>query len=118
MESERKRNSVKMQLRKVKIKINLKALWGPFFSKKVWGPQGSIPCPLLLCVGEGGREPSTHCSHMHQVPLVTCILLRYTKVREPGNKANLFATIVAKNEETMTAHSSLLAINPGSELCV
>ena len=32
------------------------------------------------CVGEEEREPGTHCSHMCQVPLVTCILLRYTKV--------------------------------------
>ena len=32
------------------------------------------------CVGEEEREPSTHCLRMHQVPLVTCILLRYTKV--------------------------------------
>ena len=29
---------------------------------------------------EEGREPGTHCSCMLQVPLVTCILLRYTKV--------------------------------------
>ena len=33
--------------------------------------------PRLLC-GGGGREPGTHCSRMRQVPLVTCILLRYT----------------------------------------
>ena len=26
------------------------------------------------------REPGTHCWHMCQVPLVTCILLRYTKI--------------------------------------
>ena len=26
------------------------------------------------------REPGTHCSRMRQVPLVTCILLRYTKI--------------------------------------
>ena len=31
-------------------------------------------------VGEEEREPGTHCSHMRQVPLVTCILLRYTKI--------------------------------------
>ena len=30
--------------------------------------------------GEEEREPGTHCSHMRQVPLVTCILLRYTKI--------------------------------------
>ena len=30
-------------------------------------------------VGEEEKEPGTHCSRMHQVPLVTCILLRYTK---------------------------------------
>ena len=30
MESERKRNSMKIQPRKVKIKTNLKASWGPF----------------------------------------------------------------------------------------
>ena len=32
------------------------------------------------CVGEEEREPGTHCSCMRQVPLVTCILLRYTKI--------------------------------------
>ena len=35
--------------------------------------------PRLLC-GGGEREPGTHCLHMCQVPLVTCILLRYTKI--------------------------------------
>ena len=40
IERERKRNSVKMQPRKVKIK----SLMGPLFQKKVWGPRGSIPC--------------------------------------------------------------------------
>ena len=29
--------------------------------------------------GEEEREPGTHCSRMRQVPLVTCILLHYTK---------------------------------------
>ena len=29
--------------------------------------------------GEEEREPGTHCSRMHQVPLATCILLRCTK---------------------------------------
>ena len=29
---------------------------------------------------EEEREPGTHCSRMRQVPLVTCILLRYTKI--------------------------------------
>ena len=31
-------------------------------------------------VWEEKREPGTHCLHMRQVPLVTCILLRYTKI--------------------------------------
>ena len=31
-------------------------------------------------MGEEEREPGTHCLHMRQVPLVTCILLRYTKI--------------------------------------
>ena len=30
------------------------------------------------CAGEEEREPGTHCLCMRQVPLVTCILLRYT----------------------------------------
>ena len=30
--------------------------------------------------GEEEREPGTHCSHMCQVPLVTCILLCYSKI--------------------------------------
>ena len=33
--------------------------------------------PRLLC---GGGEPGAHCSRMRQVPLVTCILLCYTKI--------------------------------------
>ena len=32
------------------------------------------------CAGEEEREPGTHCLCMHQVPLVTCILLCYTKI--------------------------------------
>ena len=32
------------------------------------------------CAGEEERESGTHCSRMRQVPLVTCILLRYTKI--------------------------------------
>ena len=32
------------------------------------------------CAGEEEREPGTHCLRMRQVPLVTCILLRYTKI--------------------------------------
>ena len=31
-------------------------------------------------MGEEEREPGTHCSRMRQVPLVNCILLRYTKI--------------------------------------
>ena len=34
------------------------------------------------CAGEEEREPGTHCSRMRQVPLVTCILLRYTKATQ------------------------------------
>ena len=30
--------------------------------------------------GEEEREPGTHCLRMRQVPLVTCILLHYTKI--------------------------------------
>ena len=32
-------------------------------------------------VEEEEREPGTHCSHMHQVILITCILLCYIKTR-------------------------------------
>ena len=32
------------------------------------------------CAGEEEREPGTHCSRMRQVPLVTCMLLHYTKI--------------------------------------
>ena len=32
-------------------------------------------------VGEEEREPGTHCLRMCQVPLVTCILLHYTKIK-------------------------------------
>ena len=33
-------------------------------------------------VGEEEREPDTHCLHMHQVSLVTCIPLRYSKIHK------------------------------------
>ena len=32
------------------------------------------------CAVEEEREPGTHCLRMCQVPLVTCILLRYSKI--------------------------------------
>ena len=32
------------------------------------------------CTGEEERESGTHCSHMRRVPLITCILLRDTKI--------------------------------------
>ena len=32
------------------------------------------------CAGEEEREPGTHCLSMHQVSLVTCILLRNAKL--------------------------------------
>ena len=32
------------------------------------------------CAGEEERELGTHSSRMHQVLLITCILLRYTKI--------------------------------------
>ena len=37
------------------------------------------PPSFVPCAEEEEREPSTHCSCMHQVLLVTCILLCYTK---------------------------------------
>ena len=43
----KKRISMKMQLRKVKI-MKIKAWWGPL---KVWGPRGSIPPTPFLSVG-------------------------------------------------------------------
>ena len=48
MESGRKRNSVKMQPRKVKIQINLKASWGPFSGNKFGGPGEVSPAPAGL----------------------------------------------------------------------
>ena len=51
MESERKRNSMKRQPRKVKIKINLKASWGPFSWNKFGGPGEVSPAPPTLLVG-------------------------------------------------------------------
>ena len=38
------------------------------------------PRSQALVRGEEEREPGTHCLCMHQVPLVTCILLLYTKI--------------------------------------
>ena len=31
---------------------------------------------------EEEKTPGTHCLHMHQVALVTCILFRYTKITD------------------------------------
>ena len=42
-----------------------------------WNKIASFPAS---CAGEEEREPGTYCSHMCQVPLVTCILLHYTKI--------------------------------------
>ena len=47
--------------------------------------RGHTTCTFIAsfpgsCAGEEEREPGTHCSRMRQVPLVTCILLRYTKI--------------------------------------
>ena len=41
-----------------------------------------LECSLVprLLRREEEREPGTHCSRMHHVSLVTCILLRYTKI--------------------------------------
>ena len=36
--------------------------------------------PRLLCVGGEKKAPGTHCLCMHQVSLVTCIPLHYTKI--------------------------------------
>ena len=60
MENGRKRNSVKMQPRKVKIKINLKASWGPFSQNKFGGPREVSPAPPPLS-GPGSRvHPGSH----------------------------------------------------------
>ena len=45
------------------------------------------------CAGEEEREPGTHCSRMRQVPLVTCILLRYTKT---SSMHNMFGASVSE----------------------
>ena len=44
------------------------------------GASGRLASFPGSCAGEEEREPGTHCSCMRQVPLVTCILLRYTKI--------------------------------------
>ena len=44
---------------------------------RAWRQVASFPGSRA---GEEEREPGTHCSRMRQVPLVTCILLRYTKI--------------------------------------
>ena len=51
-----------------------------------WHWKGPKVCPCLahsrlLCQG-GGKRAGTHCSHMCQVPMVTCMLLRYTKITD------------------------------------
>ena len=48
-------------------------------------PEMAILCVAVAsfpgsCAGEEEREPGTHCLRVRQVPLVTCILLRYTKI--------------------------------------
>ena len=54
----------------------------------------SINYSRLLCVG-GEREPGTYCSCMHQVFLVTCILLCYIKFNSvyllKGRTAKLYS---------------------------
>ena len=49
------------------------------------GRRQSIASSLIAsfpgsCAEEEEREPGTHCSRMRQVPLVTCILLCYSKI--------------------------------------
>ena len=65
--------------------------------------------------GEEEREPGTHCSRMCQVHLVTCILLRYTKINfclpAEGHTAELYFlwdTFGVKND---IAHAQ----EPGNE---
>ena len=70
-----------------------RGLWGPESPSKVdkWmldiveGETAMyIACRLIASFPtlmlEEKREPGAHCSHMRQVPLVTCILLHYTKM--------------------------------------
>ena len=46
----------------------------------MWATQSSLIPRLNNLCGEEEKGPGTHCSHMCQVSLVTCILLRYTKI--------------------------------------
>ena len=55
-------------------------LFGPPWKQKVISSTLDTYVPQTAsfpgsCAGEEEKEPGTHCSHMRQVPLVTCILL-------------------------------------------
>ena len=50
------------------------------WSRQVLGADTALASFPGSCAGEEEREPGTQCSRMRQVPLVTCILLRYTKI--------------------------------------
>ena len=51
-----------------------------YFDVSVSGVQHGLASFPGSRAGEEEREPGTHCSRMRQVPLVTCILLRCTKI--------------------------------------
>ena len=47
------------------------------------------------------KAPGVHCSHMHQVSMVTCILFRYTKITTnfslPAGRPHCRAMLLARN---------------------
>ena len=61
--------------------------------------------PRLSC-REEEREPGTHCWRMCQVPLVICILLRYTKIKEGRDCISHLLQCLAGMQERMDNASS------------
>ena len=56
--------------------------------------------PRLSC-GKEEREPGAHCWRMCQVPLVICILLRYTKIKEGRDCVSHLLQCLAGIQECM-----------------
>ena len=78
------------------------------------------------CVGEEEREPGTHCLRMRQVSLVTCILLRCTKItvnknlgwEKPENAWELSYICHSTDSHWWTDNSYLFAHNECHNLCL
>ena len=64
-------------------------------------------------VGEGEKEPGTHCLHMHQVPLVTCI---YSAIYTTLINLHCFRMTI-RQEETIHSGSLVSKSNLDPDQC-